>query len=51
MSSAAVAGTKGVPRAEREHQIVDIAVEEFAANGYAGASMLAIAARAGSRNR
>lgn len=47
MSSVAVAGTKGVPRAEREQQIVEIAVEEFAGNGYAGASMAAIAARAG----
>ncbi|MDT4891945.1 MAG: hypothetical protein QOE97_980 [Pseudonocardiales bacterium] len=47
MSSAAVVGTKGVPRAEREQQIVAVAVDEFAARGYAGASMAAIAARAG----
>ncbi len=46
MSSAAI-GTKGVPRPERERQIVAAAVEEFAANGYAGASVAAVAARAG----
>ena len=40
-------GTKGVPRAEREGQIVAEAVEEFAARGYAGASVADIAARAG----
>jgi AcrR family transcriptional regulator len=47
MSGAALAGTKGVPRAERERQIVAHAVEEFAAGGYAGASMARIARRAG----
>lgn len=47
MSSAALIGTKGVPRAERKEQIVAVAVDEFAANGYAGASMSAIAQRAG----
>lgn len=47
MSSGALAGTKGVPRAEREQQIVAVAVDEFAASGYAGASMLVIARRAG----
>jgi AcrR family transcriptional regulator len=46
MSSAAI-GTKGVPRPERERQIVAAAVEEFATNGYAGASVAAVAARAG----
>jgi AcrR family transcriptional regulator len=46
MSSAAI-GTKGVPRAEREQQIVAVAVEEFASRGYAGASVAAVAARAG----
>lgn len=46
MSSAAI-GTKGVPRPERERQIVAAAVAEFAANGYAGASVAAVAARAG----
>jgi AcrR family transcriptional regulator len=47
MSSGAVVGTKGVPRAEREEQMVAVAVAEFAANGYAGASMVEIARRAG----
>lgn len=47
MSSASVVGTKGVPRAEREEQIVAVAVDEFAARGYAGASMVEIAAKAG----
>jgi AcrR family transcriptional regulator len=47
MSSGALAGTKGVPRAEREQQIVGHAAEEFAASGYAGASMVRIARRAG----
>ena len=47
MSSAAVAGTKGVPRPEREDQILAVAVDEFAARGYAGASMIDIARRAG----
>lgn len=52
MSRAAVGspgsiGTKGVPRPEREGQIVAVAVDEFAERGYAGASVAAIAARAG----
>jgi AcrR family transcriptional regulator len=47
VSSGAAIGTKGVPRPEREQQIVSVAVDEFAARGYAGASMVAIAARAG----
>jgi AcrR family transcriptional regulator len=47
MSSGAAIGTKGVPRPEREQQIVSVAVDEFAARGYAGASMVAIAGRAG----
>ena len=46
MSSAAI-GTKGVPRPERERQIVAAAVEEFAANGYAAASVASVAANAG----
>jgi AcrR family transcriptional regulator len=46
MSSATI-GTKGVPRAERESQIVAEAIDEFARYGYAGASMAAVAARAG----
>jgi AcrR family transcriptional regulator len=40
-------GTKGVPRAEREQQILDAAVAEFGERGYAHASMAAIAQRAG----
>ena len=40
-------GTKGVPRPEREQQIVAVAVSEFAARGYARASMVEIAAHAG----
>jgi AcrR family transcriptional regulator len=40
-------GTKGVPRADREQQILDAAVEGFAERGYAHASMAAIAQRAG----
>jgi AcrR family transcriptional regulator len=47
MSSGAAVGTKGVPRAEREEQMVAVAIAEFAANGYAGASMVEIARRAG----
>src|SRR3954447_13489970 len=47
MSSGAAVGTKGVPRAEREEQMVAVAIGEFAANGYAGASMVEIASRAG----
>jgi AcrR family transcriptional regulator len=41
------AGTKGVPRAEREQQILDAAVYEFGGRGYAHASMAVIAQRAG----
>jgi AcrR family transcriptional regulator len=40
-------GTKGVPRAEREQQILDAAVQEFGERGYAHASMAAIGRRAG----
>lgn len=47
MSSGAAIGTKGVPRAEREQQIVAAAIGEFAVHGYAAASMLEIARRAG----
>lgn len=46
MSTAGI-GTKKVPRPEREDQIVTYAVAEFAARGYAAASMARIAARAG----
>ncbi|MEU6669143.1 TetR/AcrR family transcriptional regulator [Streptomyces sp. NPDC046727] len=41
------AGTKGVSRADRERQIIDVAVEEFGAHGYAGVSVAAVAQRAG----
>ncbi|MFG2635429.1 TetR/AcrR family transcriptional regulator [Streptomyces sp. NPDC048362] len=41
------AGTKGVSRADRERQIVDVAVEEFGRDGYAGVSVTAVARRAG----
>lgn len=47
MSSSAAIGTKGVPRPERESQIVGVAIDEFAAHGYASASMVTIARRAG----
>ncbi|MGI8679906.1 MAG: TetR/AcrR family transcriptional regulator [Jatrophihabitans sp.] len=47
MSSPAVIGTKGVPRREREEQIVTVAVAEFARRGYARASVLDIARQAG----
>jgi AcrR family transcriptional regulator len=47
VSSGAAIGTKGVPRAEREQQIVAVGVGEFAARGYASASMVDIARRAG----
>ncbi len=41
------AGTKGVPRPEREQQIVTIAIAQFAARGYANASVVQIAHEAG----
>ena len=47
MSSAATIGTKRVPRADRAEQILHLAVDEFARSGYAGASVAAIAKRAG----
>lgn len=40
-------GTKGVPREERERQILDVASEEFGTRGYAAASIPDIAERAG----
>lgn len=40
-------GTKGVARAERRQQLVHAAVEELGRRGYAGASMIDVAARAG----
>ena len=47
MSSSTTIGTKGVPRAERERQIIAVGIGEFAARGYASASMVDIAHRAG----
>lgn len=41
------AGTKGVPRADREQQIVRAATEVFGTVGFAAASVAAIAERAG----
>ncbi|MFD5428007.1 TetR/AcrR family transcriptional regulator [Streptomyces sp. NPDC127084] len=41
------AGTKGVPRAQREEQIVAAAMEEFGRHGHAGASMADIARSVG----
>ncbi|GGZ54883.1 TetR/AcrR family transcriptional regulator [Streptomyces subrutilus] len=41
------AGTKGVSRAEREQQILAVAIEEFGRRGHARASVADIAARAG----
>ncbi|WP_436739108.1 TetR/AcrR family transcriptional regulator [Streptomyces sp. BBFR102] len=40
-------GTKGVARADRERQIVRLAVEEFGVQGYARASLAVVAERAG----
>ncbi|PRH79338.1 TetR/AcrR family transcriptional regulator [Streptomyces solincola] len=40
-------GTKGVPRAVRERQILDAATEEFGRRGYAAASLAAVAGRVG----
>ena len=40
-------GTKGVPRPEREQQILAAALEEFAESGFGRASVVTIAARAG----
>lgn len=41
------AGTKGVPREERERQLLDVATAEFGDRGYAYASVTDIAAAAG----
>ncbi|GGT15842.1 TetR/AcrR family transcriptional regulator [Streptomyces chromofuscus] len=41
------AGTKGVPRARRERQILAAATEEFGRRGYEGTSLAAVAARVG----
>ncbi|OHU34359.1 TetR family transcriptional regulator [Mycobacteroides chelonae] len=41
------AGTKGMPRAEREQQILDAACQEFGRSGYAGMSLAAVASAVG----
>jgi AcrR family transcriptional regulator len=41
------AGTKGVPRVDRETQILDVASEHFGTRGFAGTSVAAVAAGAG----
>ncbi|MGW4896784.1 TetR/AcrR family transcriptional regulator [Kitasatospora sp. NPDC004240] len=41
------AGTKGVPRAERERQVLAAATEEFGRRGYEATTMAAIATRVG----
>lgn len=41
------AGTKGVPRLDRETQILDIASEQFGTQGFAATSVAAIADKAG----
>jgi AcrR family transcriptional regulator len=41
------AGTKGVPRLDRETQILDIASEHFGTHGFAATSVAAVAAGAG----
>ena len=46
-SSAAPAGTRGVPRADRERQILDVAAAEFGRRGYAAISVLDVARAAG----
>ncbi|MGN6782199.1 MAG: TetR/AcrR family transcriptional regulator [Marmoricola sp.] len=45
--SRANAGTKGVPRADREDQIVAAAAEVFGGQGFAATSVAVVAARAG----
>lgn len=49
MSSAAArrTGTKGVPRADREQQIVEAACREFGTSGYAAASVVSVARAVG----
>ncbi|MEV6840213.1 TetR/AcrR family transcriptional regulator [Streptomyces sp. NPDC051133] len=47
MTTARPAGTKGVPRARREQQIIAAAMEEFGRRGHAAASMADIARHVG----
>ncbi|WP_300681563.1 TetR/AcrR family transcriptional regulator [Nocardioides sp.] len=46
-SGAGTAGTKGVPRADREEQILAAATEVFGSQGFAAASVVDVASRAG----
>ncbi|MFG2125442.1 TetR/AcrR family transcriptional regulator [Streptomyces sp. NPDC048710] len=41
------AGTKGVPRAARERQVLAVATEEFGRHGYEATTVAAVAARVG----
>lgn len=41
------AGTKGVPRAARERQVLDVATEEFGRRGYEATTVAAVATRVG----
>ncbi|WP_278315146.1 TetR/AcrR family transcriptional regulator [Lolliginicoccus levis] len=43
----ATAGTKGVPRPERERQILDVAADHIGRVGYAGLSLAEVASQAG----
>lgn len=45
--AAARTGTKGVPRGEREEQILEVAAREFGTRGYAATSVATVAAAAG----
>lgn len=45
--TASTAGTKGVPRAKREKQIIEIASRHFAKNGFANTSVIPIAEESG----
>lgn len=47
MTESRAVGTKGMPREEREAQLVVAGTEEFGRAGYAGASMVEIARRVG----
>ena len=47
MSGVNTAGTKGVPRAASEAQLLDIAAEDIGRLGYAGLSVGEVAAGAG----
>ncbi|MBF9070010.1 TetR/AcrR family transcriptional regulator [Streptacidiphilus fuscans] len=46
-ATGAKAGTKGVPRAAREQQVIAAATEEFGRHGYEGTTVAAVAARVG----